>query len=339
MLLWPPPNNALRVSPFWAESIPFASCVVTKFPWNTTNDTPEITGLPMDCLYMAQVETLKMEIQELKSKFGQLVEAVVQDNNRVVKEICERVEKELDLRSVGGEGYGLSREIDRKLNLLISRLDSAPEIRPSPPRPQAPDDEDGDPVIFETCDVEDEIVITFDERAPTVAANRTRIAETRRQLKRRKLTVGLHHGKLNVLPANWKYPKMTMVQLIHLYLMGSPSEGVAALRLCNSAHVGHFDKEGMNLSRMKRVIKVVEHYAKQRGVWKPLTGGSDYWNGETVTKVWDGVWKDMLPLLATRTIFDDGREDSDHKSRVGDISWRTCHNKLFSKGVYKSLGI
>jgi hypothetical protein len=132
---------------------------------------------------------------------------------------------------------------------------------------------------------------------------------------------------------------MTMVQLIHLYLMGSPSEGVAALRLCNSAHVGHFDKEGRNLSRMKRVIKVVEHYAKRRGVWKPLTGGSDYWNGETVTKVWDGVWKDMLPLLATRTIFDDGREDSDHKSRVGDISWRTCHNKLFSKGVYKSLGI
>jgi hypothetical protein len=99
------------------------------------------------------------------------------------------------------------------------------------------------------------------------------------------------------------------------------------------------NKEGMNLSRMRRVIKVVEHYAKRRGVWKPLTGGSDYWNGETVTKVWDGVWKDMLPLLATWTSFDDGREDSDHKSRVGDISWRTCHNKLYSTGVYKSLGI
>jgi hypothetical protein len=178
---------------------------------------------------MAQVETLKMEIQELKSKFGQLVEAVVQDNNRVVKEICERVEKELDLRSVGGEGYGLSREIDRKLNLLISRLDSAPEIRPSPPRPQAPDDEDGDPVIFETCDVEDEIVITFDERAPTVAANRTRIAETRRQLKRRKLTVGLHHGKLNVLPANWKYPKMTMVRRDSHKGLGWCLEGYVAL--------------------------------------------------------------------------------------------------------------
>jgi hypothetical protein len=74
---------------------------------------------------------------------------------------------------------------------------------------------------------------------------------------------------------------MTLVQLIHLYLMGSPSEGVAALSLCNSAHVGHFDKEGINLSRMKRVMKVVEHYAKGRGVWKPLSTGSDYWNGET----------------------------------------------------------
>jgi hypothetical protein len=127
---------------------------------------------------------------------------------------------------------------------------------------------------------------------------------------------------------------MTLVQLIHLYLMGSPSEGDAALCLCDSAQVGHFDKEGMNLSRMKRVMKVVEHYAKGQGVWKPLMAGSNYWNGETVTKVWDGVWKDMLPLLATWASFDDDREDS-----VGDIRWRTCHNELYERGVYKSLGI
>ncbi len=225
-----------------------------------------------------------------------------------------------------------------KIDLLISCLDSPPEVCPSAPCPQAPNDEEGNPV-FKTCYIEEEIVITFDERTPAAVANHSRVAETRRQLKCRKLIVGFHHGKLNVLPANWTYPKMNLVQLIHLYLMGSPSEGVTALRLCISAHVGHFDEEGTNLLRMRRVMKVIEQFGRRRGVWKPTTAGADYWDGASVTKVWDGVWRDMLPLLATWTKYDDGREDSSHKSRVGDISWRTCHNKLEKGGVYKSLGI
>ena len=124
-----------------------------------------------------------------------------------------------------------------------------------------------------------------------------------------------------------------------MYEMGSPSEGVTVLFLCTHAHVGHFDKEGTNLSRMQRVMKVIEHFGWRWGVWKPMMAGSKYWNGALVTKVWDGVWRDMLPLLATWTKYDDGREDSNHKSRVGDISWRTCHNKLEKVGVYKSLRI
>ena len=47
-----------------------------------------------------------------------------------------------------------------------------------------------------------------------------------------------------------------------------------------------------------------------------------------MTNAWDGVWKDLFPLLVTYTTYDDGREDSWHKSRVGDISWWTCHNKF-----------
>jgi len=34
-------DNALHLSPFWSEPCPSASCVVTKFPWNKTQDTPE----------------------------------------------------------------------------------------------------------------------------------------------------------------------------------------------------------------------------------------------------------------------------------------------------------
>jgi hypothetical protein len=109
--------------------------------------------------------------------------------------------------------------------------------------------------------------------------------------------------------------------------------------MCKSSDVHHFDKEGRNLSRMGRVMKVVEHFARTRSVWKPLTAGPDYWDGETVTKVWDAVWKDLLPLLVTCTTYDDGREDSWYKSRVGDISWRTRHNKFLDGGVFKSFSV
>ena len=47
------------------------------------------------------------------------------------------------------------------------------------------------------------------------------------------------------------------------------------------------------------MMMVVQHFARMGGVWKPLTAGSDYWDGETVTRVLDGVWKDLLPLLRT----------------------------------------
>jgi hypothetical protein len=96
-------DNALRLSPFWSEPFPCASCVVTKFPWNKTRDTPEFTGLPTDVVYMTKVENLKMEMDELLKMFGFMRSALVADNNRVVKEVCDKIVSELDLRSVGSK--------------------------------------------------------------------------------------------------------------------------------------------------------------------------------------------------------------------------------------------
>jgi hypothetical protein len=128
-------DTALRLPPFWSEPCPYASCVVTKFPWNTTRDTPDVTGLPMDILYMTQMEELKMEMNELLKSFELMRSALVADNSRVVKEVCEKIISELDLRSVGGEGYGLSCDIDQKLTcsshalILLEHLSLVPTHR------------------------------------------------------------------------------------------------------------------------------------------------------------------------------------------------------------------
>ena len=68
--------------------------------------------------------------------------------------------------------------------------------------------------------------------------------KTKKQLKRRKTTSGLlagyHHGHLDPLPLTWKYPtKMNVIQMITLFQMVHPSEGVA-LKLLNTADNKHF---------------------------------------------------------------------------------------------------
>ena len=137
--------------------------------------------------------------------------------------------------------------------------------------------------------------------------------ETQKQMKHWKLTVGYHHGKLTPLSLNWKYPKMNLVQLIQMWLMGCPADGVAALRYLDSSQVGHFDKEGHKLSQMRRVMRVIQHFACRRGIWKP-NNAKEYWNGKTVTTLWNEVWGDLKSYLLTVTTYEDGRQDSTHKS-------------------------
>jgi len=96
--------------------IPFSSCVVTKFPWNKTDDTPGFTGLPINV------------IRELKSQFQVMMDAIFANKNWVVKEVCNKMEQELDLWLVGGEGYGLSHAIDCKINLLSHNLIHLPML-------------------------------------------------------------------------------------------------------------------------------------------------------------------------------------------------------------------
>ena len=85
-----------------------------------------------------------MEIDELVKSFQLMRSALVADNSRVVMEVCEKIISELDLRSVGGEGYGLSRDIDLMIDLLISCLDTPREIVHCP-NTKVPNDEDGNP--------------------------------------------------------------------------------------------------------------------------------------------------------------------------------------------------
>ena len=56
-----------RTSIFLTETIPLANFVTTKYPWNNTRATPEMTGIPDDMLLMDKMGDMKGIIYYLKS--------------------------------------------------------------------------------------------------------------------------------------------------------------------------------------------------------------------------------------------------------------------------------
>ena len=59
-------NIMARTSVFSTETIPLANFVTTKYSWNKTSATPEMTGIPSDVLLMAKMEDMKVIISDLK---------------------------------------------------------------------------------------------------------------------------------------------------------------------------------------------------------------------------------------------------------------------------------
>lgn len=69
----------------------------------------------MGILYTENLELLQMELEGLKK-------ALLLDNTRIEKTTTANIEHFLDMQKVGGEGYGLSKEIDYKLDELNLNL-------------------------------------------------------------------------------------------------------------------------------------------------------------------------------------------------------------------------
>ena len=152
--------------------------------------------------------------------------------------------------------------------------------------------------------------------------------------KKHGVLVGLVNGVFTKLPSSWTYPKrMNLIQLTHLWLMGVPSENVIPLRHVSAKEVRHFDRGTRDLNRMRSLMHIIEQYGRSRNVWKP-NNVKNFWNGATVTRLWDAISDDLIPFLLTYTRVE-GRPDSTHKSRCLTRSWRTCADKII-RAVKKS---
>ena len=58
-------------------------------------------------------------------------------------------------------------------------------------------------------------------------------------MKRRRVYVGFHNGKLQVLAPLWNFPKMTAKQLIDNWYIGDKKSGVPPFYYLTAKHVEH----------------------------------------------------------------------------------------------------
>ena len=99
---------------------------------------------------MAKVESLTKKLEEMWA-------ALLSVNSRVVHEVLTGLTGELDKRSVGGEGYGLSREIDHKLDQLLQQMTAVRPVQLPLPEQDT---------TFDTGGIEEDdyIEISFEEK-------------------------------------------------------------------------------------------------------------------------------------------------------------------------------
>ena len=139
-------NSMARTSIFLTEKIPLANFLTTKYPWNKTIATTEMTGIPSDVILMANMEDVKVIISDLISSLETSFKTTLA--------------RDLDAREVGGSAYVQSKYIMTKLDTLLLR---STELSSSEPEHINIDDTRG------FVDIEDDVIffLNMSIRAPS----------------------------------------------------------------------------------------------------------------------------------------------------------------------------
>jgi len=135
---------------------------------------------------------------------------------------------------------------------------------------------------------------------------------------------GIHHGKLNPLPADWEFPtSYSIIEVLRLWLMGEPEPmKVPPLRYVTSSYVGHIKSGTGYLSKLRCVMKVVNHCGEKLGCWY-----EDGWDEEKVTYLWHTVWDDIGDRIKFKNV----------PGRDGAVTWQSVYNKMHKKGLIKEV--
>ena len=193
----------------------FVRLARVAFPWNSTVDTPKFSGVPPHVLLMAEIEELKIKFEALQ--------ATIKNDMKTA----------LDVRGVGGNEYHTNNILQAiKLSgmRMISRVECNVRVSPS-------EIDNSEALCITNEDTAMEAVLAgirpdeltnggpIQEVSRALVSNRTRTLQDT-LLSSRRLRMGYHHGRLQVLPPTWTFPKMNVQQLVSNWYVGNKKEKI-----------------------------------------------------------------------------------------------------------------
>ena len=308
-------ESTFRASLFYKD-IPeeFLKIARIAYPWEATSDTPKLTGIPPHVLLMA-------EIEEMKNKFEKLNVTFKGDMNDA-----------LDERGVGGSEYHTNcilKAIKKSEAAMLNRMTSEVSTRIS-------SEDSGGPLLirneeFELQNVSEGIDSEelrnggrIGDASRALVATRTRhIQDT--LLSSRRLRMGYHHGRLQVLPPRWTFPKMNIKQLVDNWYIGNKKESIPPMKLLQPLHVQHLGTSRnknagrVKLRQMKCVMNQLESYAKTEGIYED---DPSKWNSEYTTKIWEVIGDKYI-------------NSRFGGKRIAEMSWKTLYNKMLKAKIFQ----
>ena len=133
-------------------------------------------------------------------------------------------------------------------------------------------------------------------------------------MKKRKLKVGFHHGKLTILPVDFSFPRMTMHQLVLNWLVGNVKKNQPPYCALSAKEFGHDKRLHLPFCEMRVIMKYVECVARRHSCW--IEKNVDRTN-KNVNDMWDKI--------GNRFIIDPFRKKG---GRRKETSWKTIYNRL-----------
>jgi len=152
------------------------------------------------------------------------------------------------------------------------------------------------------------------------AEKRQKVSNAKSMVKKRHLTMGYHHGKLQVLPVYFKFPNMTIKQLIDNWFIGSVNEKIPPFALLENNHVAHISSPKSKnsgrakLRQMRSVMKVIRKYAEKEGCW---TDDKSKWDVDYTSTMWNKIGEKYI-----------NAKFAGRKRRNAELSWKTVYNKM-----------
>lgn len=134
---------------------------------------------------------------------------------------------------------------------------------------------------------------------------------------------GVHHGKLNPLPAGWEFPiSSSIIEALNLWLLGEPERNIPPFRYIHSSYVGYLKSGTGYLSKLRCVMKVINYFGVQLGVW-----WEDAWDDEMIKNLWQTVWDSVAERIKFK------RTDG----RAGAVTWQAVYNRMHESGLIKEV--